>query len=82
LVFLSTHEQYLFTGGDKDNKLYILEEGFSEPSVTVELPDGAYASLVIKKDILVIGGWKYCNLYKIDATSLTCPVELVDSFEL
>jgi hypothetical protein len=62
--------------------LHILEDGFADPSVTVELPDGAYASLVINQDILVVAGWKYCNLYKIDSSSLQCPVELIDSFEL
>lgn len=47
-----------------------MEDGFAEPSVTVELPGGAYASLVINKDILVVAGWKYCNLYRIDSSSL------------
>jgi hypothetical protein len=50
--------------------LHILEDGFADPSVTVELPDGAYASIVVNKDILVVAGWKYCSLYKIDSSSL------------
>jgi hypothetical protein len=47
LIFLSVHEQFLFSGGDHDKQLYLMEDGFIAPSLKIQLPDGPKASIVV-----------------------------------
>lgn len=57
--FLSIQDPYIFAGGDYDNHLYVLEDGFFEPILAIDLPDGPKSSLVIGEQTLILGGWNY-----------------------
>ncbi len=59
-----------------------MEDGFSEPSVSFDLLDGAYASIVMNQEVLVVAGWRFLSLYLIDSTALDSPVELMETFSL